>query len=164
LLSLDKNQTWINNGFKITSVDLLGAAVNEDVPSNNTPIGHAIRDVVVKFFNLYDPRDVMLLQEYRPSEAHDALGLTGAYSVIHPSNYAEQDVESYKMQLQDANGTAQPDCLDDQVPYTWVWNGFVWVYIATDNHCGYMGFRDPLNWNSIVSDGAMGSVIASWQP
>jgi esterase/lipase superfamily enzyme len=163
LLNLDKSQTWINNGFKITSVDLLGAAINDDVPSRNTAVGRAIEDVVIKFFNLYDPRDVMLLAEYGPTEDHDALGLNGAQSVAHPSNYAEQDVESSKMQLQDASGIPQPECLDFVVPAGWILTRSGWTYTETDNHCGYMGFRDPFNLNSIVSDGAMRSVITSWQ-
>ncbi len=60
------------------------------------------------------------------------------------------------MQFQDANGTAQPDCLDRQVPISSF--GF-----PTDNHCGYMGFRDPANRNSIRSDGAMSTVISGWR-
>jgi pimeloyl-ACP methyl ester carboxylesterase len=159
LLNLDKNPIWKNKGFKIESVTLLGAAVNEEMPAKNTPFGTAIKDVVHKFFNLYDPSDVMLLISYNFAENHDALGLRGAYSVTHPINYIEQDVHSQKMQFRDANGTAQPDCLDNLVPSTLI--GF--VYTSTDNHCGYMGFRNPSNLNSIISDGAMGTAIADWK-
>jgi hypothetical protein len=163
LLNLDKNTSWNSNGFKITSVDLLGAAIGENVPSKGTLVGHAITNVVIKFYNLYDPRDVMLLKAYGPIEGSDALGLTGAYSVSHPSNYIEQDVASFKMQLQDANGTAQPDCLDREVPFSMVLTYFGWISVPTDNHCGYMGFRDQTNWNSIRSDGAMSTVISGWR-
>lgn len=104
----------------------------------------------------------MLLAEYGTTEGHDALGLTGAYSVSHPTNYAEQDVESYKMQYQDAAGIPQPDCLDYLVPAGWVLTRSGLIYTEIDNHYGYMGFRDPFNWNSIVSDGAMWPVIVCW--
>jgi hypothetical protein len=159
LLNLDKNMSWHSNGFNITSVDLLGAAVEENAPSKTSLIGQAIKNVVIKFYNLYDPRDVMLIEAYGPIEGPNALGLRGAYSVSHPRNYIDQDVSSYKMQYQKANGTAQPDCLDDQVPFSY----FGGIPFPTDNHCGYMGFRDPRNWNSVRSDGAMGTVIAGWK-
>jgi hypothetical protein len=101
----------------------------------------------------------MLIEAYGPIEGPNALGLRGAYSVSHPRNYIDQDVSSYKMQYQRANGTAQPDCLDDQVPFSY----FGGIPFPTDNYCGYMGFRDPRNWNSVRSDGAMGTVIAGWK-
>ena len=60
LISLDNNQIWKNNGFTIRSVHLLGAAVNSNTPSRNTPFGEAIERVVDKFYNVYDPRDDLL--------------------------------------------------------------------------------------------------------
>jgi len=51
-----------------------------------------------------------------------------------------------------ANGTAQPDCLDNQVVG---WG---------DNHCAYMGFRQlaPMN-NLLRDDGAVNVVVAEWK-
>jgi hypothetical protein len=46
LLNLDKNMSWHSNGFNITSVDLLGAAVEENAPSKTSLIGQAIKNVV----------------------------------------------------------------------------------------------------------------------
>ena len=91
--------------------------------------------------------DDMLFIDYTANEEHAALGLVGADSqVIRPANYIQQD-GAYDLQHRDANGTAQIDCLDYLVP----------LY---DNHCGYIGFRDPLNHNSIISDGV---IVADWK-
>jgi Putative serine esterase (DUF676) len=161
LISLDKNQTWNNDGFRIASVNLVGAAINLDTPDRNTPFGQAIEPVTDKFYNLYDPRDVMLMIDYTSSEPKDALGLDGADpSITIPINYKDQDVSSAKMQYQDANGTAQHDCLDNSVPWFVSPLGIV---VQTDNHCGYIGFRDPFDWSSLRSDGAIGAIVMDWQ-
>lgn len=160
LISLDKNQTWNNRGFKIASVNLLGAAIDRDSPDVNGAFGQAIEHTTDKFYNLYDPRDVMLMVDYTTSEPQDALGLTGADSSIWPTNYTDQDVSSTKMQYQDANGTAQPDCLDYMVPW---FVSPLGVVVQTDNHCGYMGFRDPFNWGLLRSDGAIGTIVTDWR-
>jgi hypothetical protein len=150
LVNLDNTKTWKNNAFKITSVDLLGAAVNSDTPSINRFFGKAIEHVVDKFYNVYDPMDDMLFIDCTANEQHAVLGLVGAGSqVTRPANYIQQDV-AYDLQHRDANGTAQIDCLDYLVP----------LY---DNHCGYIGFRDPLNHNSIISDGVISVVVADWK-
>ena len=63
------NPTWKNNNFKIASVNLMGAAVdNEEVSKNPRDIisdrtnwdsaksnyGNAIEDEVIHFYNLYN--------------------------------------------------------------------------------------------------------------
>jgi len=99
---------------------------------------------------VYDPRDDLLFIDYTANEQHTALGLNGAdFGVIRPGNYVQQNA-AFELQFPDANGTAQIDCLDYLVP----------LY---DNHWGYIGFRDPLNQNSLRGDGAMGIVVGDWK-
>jgi Alpha/beta hydrolase of unknown function (DUF900) len=72
---LHNNLTWTNEDFKILSVHLLGAAVdNEEVSKNpaditedstNDPIiksayGEAVEGEVIRFYNLYNPQDNIL--------------------------------------------------------------------------------------------------------
>ena len=150
LVSLNNNSRWKNSGFTITSVHLLAAAINSDTPSINTPFGAAIERVVNKFYIVYDPKDDLLSIDYPANENHAALGLIGAdFTVIRPRNYIQQNVAN-DLQLSHANGTAQIDCLDYLVP-------------PYDNHCGYIGFRDLVNLNSLRSDGVIGIVVADWK-
>ncbi|MGA9149209.1 MAG: hypothetical protein WBZ36_01420 [Candidatus Nitrosopolaris sp.] len=151
LVSLDNNTKWKNNGFKITSIHLLGAAINSNTPSVNATFGAGIAHIVDKFYNVYDPRDDMLSLEYPIyDQYHFALGSIGAdFSVIRPGNYIQQNVAG-ELLLSDANGTAQIDCLDNLVPFYY-------------NHCGYIGFRDPSNLNSLRSDGVIGTVVYDWK-
>jgi len=69
--NLHKNLTWRNDNFKIISVHLMGAAVdNEEVSKNPSHItgdssvksayGKAIQGEVIRFYNLYNPEDDML--------------------------------------------------------------------------------------------------------
>src|SRR5215211_7542173 len=71
LENLHTNPTWNNNDYQISSVHLLGAAVdNEEVSKNPLDIdgdstikhayGKAIQEEVIRFYNLYDPEDNML--------------------------------------------------------------------------------------------------------
>ncbi|MDQ3903737.1 MAG: alpha/beta hydrolase, partial [Thermoproteota archaeon] len=68
---LHKNPTWTGEGFKILSVHLMGAAVdNEEVSKDPSDItgdliiksayGNAIQEEVIRFYNLYSPEDNML--------------------------------------------------------------------------------------------------------
>jgi hypothetical protein len=78
---LHNNLTWTNEGFKILSVHLMGAAVdNEEVSKNPSDIteditndptiksayGEPIQEEVIRFYNLYNPQDNMLQQDPFP--------------------------------------------------------------------------------------------------
>lgn len=66
--SLDNNEIWKNNNFKIASVDLMGAAVDDvEVSKNSADVsssdgiksayGKAIEKQVTHFYNLFDSED-----------------------------------------------------------------------------------------------------------
>jgi hypothetical protein len=68
---LHTNPTWNNNDYKIASVHLMGAAVDDEEVSKNPldidgdsaikhAYGKAIQDEVVRFYNLYNPEDNVL--------------------------------------------------------------------------------------------------------
>jgi hypothetical protein len=102
--NLHTNPTWNNNDYKIASVHLMGAAVdNEEVSKNPLDIdgdatikhayGKAIQDEVFRFYNLYNPEDNMLqpqpfkqdgyIYEFYPFFENDlALGQSGRDATI----------------------------------------------------------------------------------
>lgn len=68
---LHKTLIWRNEGFKILSVHLMGAAVDDEEVSKNpsditgdtsikSAYGDAIQGEVIRFYNLYNPEDNML--------------------------------------------------------------------------------------------------------
>ena len=74
LVILDINTNWNN---KIATVHLLGAAINNQLISNNTLLGNATENTVDKFYNLFNPKDEGLkvneqVENFKP------LGLVGA--------------------------------------------------------------------------------------
>jgi esterase/lipase superfamily enzyme len=88
LISLDNNPLWKNKHYQITSVHLMGAAINNDTISTSRLFGHAIENIVDKFYNLYDPEDDILQKDYIPNEHHVELGLNGTDTQISkPTNY-----------------------------------------------------------------------------
>ena len=89
--SLHDNTAW---NSKITSVHLLGAAVdNEVIGKNNEGFGNAIENEVGEFHNKYNPEDDVLSDTYFAEEGDQALGENGAQRGISlPSNYNEENV------------------------------------------------------------------------
>jgi pimeloyl-ACP methyl ester carboxylesterase len=179
LESLDSNQQWNRNNFKIASVHLLGAAVDDDEVSKNilyivknpttlfilrewfdpygikSAYGKAIEDVVLRFYNLYDPQDKALGDPrlYQFYDQDKPLGLDGAQSGIAiPSNYIMINVEDKTAPLCDANGDGRPDFPFDSRSEVGI----------GDNHAGYIGFRDAINHNTLVDDGVMNVVVNNW--
>jgi pimeloyl-ACP methyl ester carboxylesterase len=179
LESLDSNQQWNRNNFKISSVHLLGAAVDDEEVSKNmlyivknpatlfelqewfdpygikSAYGKAIEDEVLRFYNLYDPQDKVLGDPnlYQFYYQDKPLGLDGAQSGIAiPSNYIPINVEDKTAPLCDANGDDKPD-----LPFK---SGSE-VGIG-DNHAGYIGFRDATNHNILLDDGAMNVIVSNW--
>lgn len=78
---LHKTPRWTNEGFKIMSVHLIGAAVDDEEVSKNpsditeeitngptikSAYGEAIQGEVIRFYNLYNPQDNMLQHDPFP--------------------------------------------------------------------------------------------------
>jgi hypothetical protein len=152
LLSLNDSRVWTTK--PIESVHLMGAAINDKATAKNEPFGNAVAHTVNHFYNLYDPEDNMLKISYQSTEKQNALGLLGLKNSQQQSpsaNYTEQNVRFEIPPYRDANGTAQPDCLDNMVSG---WG---------DNHCAYIGFRQPKPFDNILrDDGAINVVVADW--
>ena len=126
--SLHKNPTWKNNGFKIASVHLMGAAVDDEEVSKNpldissdptnantvkSAYGKAIEGEVVRFYNLFDPEDNVLQFIYPFYEGKDtALGQHGMQQNIKQIDkvttppYYDINVQNEIEPGQDADGIA----------------------------------------------------------
>lgn len=134
--SLENNSRWKEEGFNITSVHLMGAAVDDEkISKNQFDIDHglfddgkvygtAIERNVVKFYNLYNPEDDLLervdqIEErtddqprfYPRFEIDDALGSLGMQQASIderdiPSNYEEQNVQNEILAIADADAGA----------------------------------------------------------
>lgn len=134
--SLENNSRWKEERFNITSVHLMGAAVDDEKISKNPfdidhglfddgkVYGTAIERNVVKFYNLYNPEDDMLervdqIEEqtddqprfYPRFEMDDALGSLGIQQASIderdiPSNYEEQNVQNEILAIEDADAGA----------------------------------------------------------
>jgi hypothetical protein len=149
VVSLSNNP---NTDFNITSVHLLGAAIDREEIASNATFGKAIENVVDKFYNLRSPEDNMLEYIYRYIENENALGLLGIqHSLPLPRDYNERQVDTEIPPIQDADGNSKLDCFD------------YFVLLPGDNHCGYMGFRglSPLD-NIVRDDGSMDVVVQDW--
>jgi hypothetical protein len=128
---LNTNSTWNNNDYKITSVHLMGAAVdNEEVSKNSLDIdgdttikqayGNAIEEEVVNFYNLYNPEDNVLQRQpfqqqgyiyeiYPFFEDDEALGQSGIDTTITTQDqvstppYYETNIQNNISAIRDAN-------------------------------------------------------------
>jgi len=180
LESLYYNQGWNSKNFKIKSVHLMGAAVdNEEVAKSASYIisqpsllanlkewydasgikssyGNAIEKEVGKLYNLYNPNDKSLgsPQFYSFYEQDIPLGLRGSQPGIPLAlNYKETDVRNEIPFNIDANGDNKCDIVTAF--------GTCMINGVGDNHFGYVGFR---NANGILlDDGAMNVVVKDWK-
>jgi hypothetical protein len=154
LVSLSNNQE-VNAtiDFNITSVHLLGAAIDRGEIAANATFGRAIESIVDNFYNLRNSEDNMLEYIYRNVENKDALGLLGIqHSQLIPRDYVERQVDSEIPPIQDADGNSRLDCFD------------YFILLPGDNHCGYIGFRGlPPFENMLRSDGSMDVVVQDWE-
>jgi hypothetical protein len=156
LVSLSSNnnnqEVNTNSDFNITSVHLLGAAIDRSEIAANTTFGKAIEKVVDNFYNLRNSEDNMLEYIYKNVENEDALGLLGIqHSLPIPRDYIEGQVDSEIPPIQDADGNSRLDCFD------------FFVLLPGDNHCGYIGFRGlPPFENILRNDGSMDVVVQDW--
>jgi hypothetical protein len=149
LVNLDKNSNWKNS--KIATVHLLGAAINNKLIANNTYLGNATENVVDKFYNLYDPEDDGL--KVNQWENPQPLGLVGApKGTVHP-NYEDVNVIYEIPPFSDADGDGNVEECFEEINPVKVWG---------DNHCGYIGFRQPSS-NSLLDDGAINVIAENWK-
>ena len=179
--SLYKNQNWNNNNFTIKSVDLLGAAVDDEEVSTNpqdilidptnlgspkSDYGQAIEAVVTNFTNSFSSNDNMLepnpeFQIYPSFEADRALGQSGYQKIPYdikkslPKNYAEIAVQDQLPLNIDADGDRE---CDFGIPGT----NICMITEIGDNHRGYLGYRNPDDNSTIINDGAIDIVVDRW--
>jgi uncharacterized protein YcfL len=145
LLSLNQNVNWTG---KITSVHLLGAAINNSV-IEETNLKKGIENKIDKFYNLYNYEDDGL--RVNQLENSQPIGLVGTLKLNVPSNYNETNVAYEIPPFSDADGDSNvEECFEDIKP----------VKIWGDNHCGYIGFRN--DEGSLRDDGAINIVVRDW--
>jgi Alpha/beta hydrolase of unknown function (DUF900) len=156
LIALDENNNKRTQNkhipYYIASIHLMGAAINDMSTSKNTPFGNAIENTVNRFYNLYNPEDNALKRVYVNTENQNPLGLHGIKKGEHsPANYAERNVKFEIPPLKRASGLYQSFC--DKAVYGW-----------GDNHCGYIGFREPYPFNRFLKDdGAINVIVDDWR-
>lgn len=186
--SLHKNQTWNDNNFTINSVDLLGAAVDDEEVSINpqdvlidqtnwgTPksdYGQAIEATVTNFTNSFSSKDNLLepnlenpyypFQIYPSFETDRALGQSGYQKVPYDINITKSLPDNYdekdvKEQLPLNSDADGNEQCDFINPFT---NTCMITEIG-DNHRGYLGYRKPVNNLTIIDDGAIDKVVDRW--
>lgn len=188
---LNNNIVWNNNGLKISSVHLIGAAVdNEEVstdpndrnddnlflgassydPSVKSTYGISIGKQVDKFHNLYNEGDnaleVRASNAYYPFFERDfALGNDGADSFSNPPpNYLEYSVKDQITDIGDADADNDCDLQGDE----WVpnWFGFgSWQHVCTLKEIGdnHFGYIGfRANETEIIDDGAVNRIVNDW--
>jgi hypothetical protein len=147
------NQKWKKNrSYRIASIHLLGAAIDDKSASKNTHFGNAIENTVGKFYNLYNPEDNALKYAYVKTENQNPLGLHGLKKgESFPINYTERNVKFEIPPLKRASGIYQSFC--DKAVYGW-----------GDNHCGYVGFRERYPYHQFLKDdGAINVIVTDWR-
>jgi pimeloyl-ACP methyl ester carboxylesterase len=141
---LRNDSLWNNRGYAISSVHLLGAAVDDEEISTRSSFGIAIQNEVDDFHNKFNPQDDMLERDYRVVEQDTALGENGADgNVPWPSTYHQEDVSNEISRDWDGDGVEENDDVN-----------------CGDNHNGYIGV---VNANGLLTDdGAIDEVVSDW--
>lgn len=181
---LNKNRDWNDNNFRITSVHLMGAAVDDEEVSKDpndilidttnldtnkikSAFGKAIENEVVRFYNLFNPEDDVLGPTktfmpiiYTANEKDSALGKNGKQNGIDlPTNYNDTNVSNKINKIRDADG-------DGFVDFGW-YSIPMYTLKFGDNHFGYVGFRDFIfgfaGRGPLDNSGAMSVVVADWK-
>ncbi|HSF51672.1 MAG TPA: alpha/beta hydrolase [Nitrososphaeraceae archaeon] len=188
LQNLHEDPIWNNNDYKITSVHLMGAAVDDEVSmdpidlynnpaygsgqlgcfpnhyyeENNIkfPYGNAIGEEVIDFYNLMNPED-NVFQFYYPcyEGADNALGINGKQ--MDPE--VVQTPNNYiDLNIRDEIKDIYDADADGQEDLG-LCNAFNFCFVDIgDNHAGYMGFRNISNSNLLEYDGAINRVVDHW--
>ncbi|HEX2231045.1 MAG TPA: alpha/beta hydrolase [Nitrososphaeraceae archaeon] len=162
LQDLTGNQEWNSRNFKIDSVHLTGAAVDDEqvsiVPSDaddpgEKVYGQAIESQVIRFYNFFDNEDNALQRPYPSAEGGEiALGLNGSEEGVSlPKNYQDVSVTEEIPLILDANGDGKCDL----TPLNCT------IMSIGDNHLGYVGFVSAENGN-LIDDGAMNLIVNDW--
>jgi pimeloyl-ACP methyl ester carboxylesterase len=181
---LHNHPEWNDKNYKVKSVHLLGAAVdNEEITKNPFDIvkdpmngyninviemkypiildkikysyGQAVEDEVEEFYNLYNPKDDSLEWFYPLNENNDsALGLIGAEKGI-----------SLPSNYRETNVQSEIKAFCDADGHNSCDYPYNIVLYSTptegDNHFGYIGFMDT---NGTLKDnGAMDVVVSDWE-
>jgi hypothetical protein len=146
------NLNYANWTNKIASVHLLGAAIDNGRLADNTNLSTAAEAIVDKFYNLYNLEDDGL-KFNQALEKGNPLGLVGAPKGTVHANYTDRNVAYEIPPFSDADGDSNvEECFED-VNLVKLWG---------DNHCGYIGFRNPLT-GLVSDDGAMNIVVSEWR-
>lgn len=186
--SLFKNTSWNNNNFKISSIHLMGAAVDDDEVSKNPSdvgssdiklaYGKAIEKEVLKFYNLFNPQDNMLepggiidskyacfnyAAENQPVvypcfEQDLALGQNGSQSNITKPQTNYVDV-NVENEIRFINDSDGNGRCDFTFPPAYI----CYIKGVGDNHEGYIGFRSTNNDKPFLDDGAINVVVERWR-
>lgn len=185
LENLNNNQTWNDSGYKITSVHLLGAAVdNEEITKSNLDIkndwtnwnsvkkiayGNAIEKQVIKFYNLYSSEDNIFqpnfvfpffpYQIYPSVEGDWALGQSG-YQKLPYDIVLSLPKNYFEINVQNEIPPLCDSDGDGKIDDTFYPNSEIRI---GDNPGGYIGFRDPANNSNLLYDGAFNVIVANWK-
>lgn len=184
LENLHANQLWNNNNFKIESVHLLGAALdNEEVstkivdivsdPNNMNDVvkkfayGNAIQEEVNFFYNLYSTEDEIYQPKpasvtYPSLEKDRALGLTGyqKFSYNIPSSSLSLPTNYVEINVRDE---IPPICDSDADGNSELPIQIGQIIKRGDNHGGYIGFRSTENKTILEDDGAINIIVNNWE-
>jgi pimeloyl-ACP methyl ester carboxylesterase len=162
LQDLSGNQEWNSKSFKIESVHLMGAAVDDEQVSTDPSdaddlgekvYGQAIESQVIRFYNLFNNEDNALQSPYPSAEGGEiALGLNGSEEGVSlPKNYQDVNVTKEIPVIVDANGDGKCDL----TPLNCT------IMSVGDNHLGYVGFVSAMTGN-LIDDGAMNVIVNNW--
>jgi hypothetical protein len=185
LNSLYENQIWNNKNFTIKSVDLLGAAMDDeevsiypqdvliDLTNFGTPksaYGQAIEAVVKNFTNYFSSKDNMLkpdlekpyypFQVYPSLEIDRALGQTGYQKVPYDINTTKSLPDNYTER--DIKNELVANCDadgDGKIDMPFRNNQLI---TTGDSHRGYLGYRNVNENSTITDDGAIDIVVNKW--
>ncbi|MFL6371689.1 MAG: alpha/beta hydrolase [Nitrososphaera sp.] len=154
LLELTNNPLWnsssSSSNFKIESVHLMGAAVDNEQVSigpvdtdypREIICGRRIESQVSKFYNFFDRQDNALEELYPYYEdGETTLGLRGAkQGITLPSNYQDIDVTEEVSFIDDANGDYMCDLPNPFIP------NFCTISAIGDNHLVYVGYVSSMS-------------------
>ena len=190
LESLHENETWNKNNFTIKSVDLLGAAVDDEEVSTNpqdilidqtnwgapkSDYGHAIETEVTNFTISINGEDYILepipenpyppFQIYPSFEADKALGQSGYQKNLY--------IPIFDIKKSLPKNYAEID-VQDQLPLNVDADGdrecdfgipgtnICMITEIGDNHRGYLGYSNPDDNSTIINDGAIDIVVDNW--
>ncbi|HYG00006.1 MAG TPA: alpha/beta hydrolase [Candidatus Saccharimonadales bacterium] len=189
--NLDGNLQWNQQQQKLLSVDLLGAAIDDEEVSTNPndrnddkyqpradaydPIiksvyGDAIERQVIQFHNWYNPEDDVL--EPEPDCISVGFFCQPIYYPKYEGDLALGSNGSQSTITQPINYNETN--IENEIAFEKDSNAengcdlidpdtlACTIYRVGDNHFGYIGFRDTDNRNNLIAYGAIPKVIQSW--